>query len=179
MSAYTPTAKWQWQAPSQLHPQLQLDTGLFAHQTPFSVQQLVTIDDTHFTLEQAQYYWTFWHALEQLQLNEAACFAAAVDALCCQQFVRQTGHKSWGFTPVSQHYQPAIAELVLLAGRHAMLAIVTNSYGASRQLLLLDSGENLQGKPLLAGQALVVLNDRLQPALQQKPLPQRHFAKSA
>ena len=60
-----------------------------------------------------------------------------------------------------------------------MLGIVTNSYGASCQLLLLDSGENLQGKQLLAGQALVVLNDRLQPAISQKPLHHRHFAKSA
>lgn len=179
MSAYTPTAKWQWQVPSQQQPQLQLDTGLALQPTPFSSQQLVTIEETHFTLEQAQFYWTFWHSLEQLKFSEAACFAATVDALCCQQFVRQTGHKSWGFSPVSQHYQPAVAELVLLAGRASMLAIITNSYGASSQLLLLDSGENLQGKQLFAGQVLVVLNDRLQPALQQKPQPQRHFAKSA
>ncbi len=175
MSASTPSAQWQW----LVNEQLQLDTGVAVQTTPFSPQQLVTIEETHFTLEQAQYYWTFWHALEQLQLNEAACFAATVDALCCQQFVRQTGHKSWGFSPVSQHYQPPIAELVFLAGRASMLAMVTNSYGASSQLLLLDSGENLQGKQLFAGQVIVVLNDRLQPALQQKPVPHRHFAKSA
>jgi len=175
MSASTPSARWQW----LITEQLQLDTGAFIQTTPFSLQQLIAIEETHFTLEQAQWYWTFWHALETLQLNESACFAASVDALCCQQFVRQTGHKSWGFVPVSEHYQPPVAELVLLSGKVAMLAIVTNSYGVSSQLLLLDSGENLQGKQLLAGQALVVLNDRLQPALQQKPLPQRHFAKSA
>lgn len=175
MSASTPSAKWQW----LVNEQLQLDTGVAVQTTPFFQHQLVAIEDTHFTLEQAQYFWTFWHALEQLQLSEAACFAASVDALCAQQFVRQTGHKSWGFTPVSQQFQPAIAELVFVAGRVAMLAIVTNSYGASSQLLLLDSGENLQGKQLLAGQALVVLNDRLQPAQLQKPTPQRHFAKTA
>jgi hypothetical protein len=175
MSASTPSAKWQW----LVNEQLQLDTGVAVQSTPFSLPQLITIEETHFTLEQAQFYWTFWHALEQLQFSEAACFAATVDALCCQQFVRQTGHKSWGFNPVSQHFQPTIAELVFLAGRASMLAIVTNNYGASSQLLLLDSGENLQGKQLLAGQAIVVLNDRLQPALQQKPTPQRHFAKSA
>ncbi len=175
MSASTPSAKWQW----LVNEQLQLDTGAVVQSTPFSPQQLNTIEQTHFTLEQAQYYWTFWHALEQLQLDEAACFAATVDALCSQQFVRQTGHKSWGFSPVSQQYQPAIAELVLVAGRVSLLAIVTNSYGASSQLLLLDSGENLQGKQLFAGQVMVVLNDRLQPALQQTSAPQRHFAKSA
>lgn len=175
MSAYTPTAKWQWLVAEQL----QLDTGVTLQSTPFLSQQLVTIEDTHFTLEQAQWYWTFWHALEQLQFSEAACFAATLDALSAQQFVRQTGHKSWGFTPVSQYFQPTVAELVLLAGRASMLAIITNSYGASSQLLLLDSGENLQGKQMHAGQVIVVLNDRLQPALQQKPIPHRHFAKSA
>lgn len=175
MSATTPSARWQW----LVNEQLQLDTGVRVQSTPFLSQQLIPIEDTHFTLEQAQWYWTFWHALESLQLDEMACFAAAVDALCCQQFVRQTGHKSWGFTMVSEHYQPPVAELVLLCGQVAMLAIVTNCYGASSQLLLLDSGENLQGKQLFAGQALVVLNDRLQPALQQKPVPHRHFAKSA
>jgi hypothetical protein len=175
MSAYTPSARWQW----LLHESLQLDTGVAMQTTPFLRQQLVDLADSHFTLEQAQYYWTFWHALEQLQFSEAACFAASVDALSAQQFVRQTGHKSWGFTPVSQQFQPAIAELVLLTGAVTMLAIVTNSYGTSSQLLLLDSGENLQGKQLLAGQVLVVLNDRLQPAMQQKPTSQRIFAKSA
>jgi FMN phosphatase YigB (HAD superfamily) len=175
MSAYTPSASWHWLVTDQL----QLDTGVAVQSTPFLSHQLIALEETHFTVEQAQYYWIFWYALEQLQLDEAACFAATVDALCCQQFVRQSGHKSWGFSPVSQQYQPVIAELVFLAGRVAMLAIVTNSYGASSQLLLLDSGENLQGKQLLAGQVMVVLNDRLQPALQQKPTPQRHFAKSA
>jgi cell division protein ZapC len=175
MSAYTPSAKWQWLQ----NEQMQLDTGFAIQATPFGMHQLIAVDDTHFTLEQAQWFWSFWHTLEQLQFNEAACFAATVDALCCQQFVRQTGHKSWGFSTVSQQYQPAVAELVLLAGRVMMLAIVTNCYGASSQLLLLDSGENLQGKQLLAGQALVVLNDRLQPAQQLKPTSQRHFARSA
>lgn len=175
MSAYTPTAKWHW----RLDERMQLDTGVELQATPFLANQLITVDESNFTLEQAQCFRSFWHTLEQLQFNDAACFAAAVDALCCQQFVRQTGHKSWGFCPVSQHYQPAMAELVLLSGRVAMLAIVTNSYGASSQLLLLDSGENLQGKQLLAGQALVVLNDRLQPLVQQKSSSQRHFARSA
>ena len=175
MSAYAPSARWQWLVNEQLH----LDTGDVLQSTPFLHHQLIALADTHFTLEQAQYFWTFWHALETLQFNEAACFAASVDALSAQQFVRQTGHKSWGFTPVSQQYQPTTAELVFVTGTTAMLAIVTNSYGASSQLLLLDSGENLQGKQLLAGQVLVVLNDRLQPVLQQKTTVSRIFAKSA
>jgi len=174
MSAYTPSARWQW----LVDEKLQLDTGYLVQSTPFVPEQLATLTDTHFTLDQAQSYWMFWHALDTLQLSEAACFAASVDALCAMQFVRQTGHKSWGFTLVSEHYQPAIAELVLLSGKVALLAIVTNSYGASSQLLLLDSGENLQGKQLFAGQVLVVLNDRLQPAC-QGAAPVAHFAKSA
>jgi hypothetical protein len=175
MSATTPSARWQW----LVNEQLQLDTGVMVQSTPFLASQLVAIEDKHFTLEQAQWYWTFWHALESLHFSDTACFAAAIDALCCHQFVKQSGHKSWGFSVVSEQYQPEVAELVLLSGKVGMLGIVTNSYGASCQLLLLDSGENLQGKQLLAGQALVVLNDRLQPAISQKPLHHRHFAKSA
>ena len=50
MSASTPSARWQW----LVNEQLQLDTGVLVQTTPFRVQQLIEIEDKHFSLEQAQ-----------------------------------------------------------------------------------------------------------------------------
>lgn len=188
MSALTPSAHWRWQVDTYLT--LQQCTGLakgsvgdvILHQTPFIASQLHGIHSAlgaEFTLAQAEWYWRFWQATEPLSLSEPARFAATIDALASQQFVRQTGHKSWGFSVISSQYQPQIAELVLLSGAQVLLAVVTQTYQQSSQLLLLDSGENLQHKQLFAGQTLVLLNDRLQAYRPQRQTGPASFAKSA
>lgn len=191
MSALTPSAHWGWQVDTYLT--LKQLTGITAgsvgdvvlHQTPFTASQLHAVTTTpsavvaEFTLAQAEWYWRFWQATEPLLLSDPARFAATIDALASQQFVRQTGHKSWGFSVISSQYQPQVAELVLLSGASVLLAVVTQTYGQSSQLLLLDSGENLQHKQMLAGQNLVLLNDRLQAYRPQRQSGATTFAKTA
>ncbi|WP_333797739.1 hypothetical protein [Rheinheimera sp.] len=173
MCAFTPSASWQWQTQTG---QLQLQTGQFLHRTPFQLTELNTNPSPDFTLAQAELFWQFWHALEQLQYPAAACFAAAIDALAAQQYLRQTGHKSWWFTAISADYQPACAELVWVGGQQPLLALVTQQQGHCCQLLLLEDGHSLQGKALYAGEVLMLLNDRVQPWL---PASGHKLAKSA
>lgn len=158
MSAFTPSACWHWQVDAG---KLQLHTSAALHNTPFQLNDLNTMPAPDFTLAQAELFWQFWHAVEALSLPEHACFAATVDAVAAQLFLRQTGHKSWWFTPVSNLYVPQSAELVWLGAAEPLLAIITAQYGTSCQLLLLQQGCTLQGKQLYAGQVLVLLNDRV------------------
>ena len=169
MSAFTPSACWQWQVNAG---KLQLHTSQAVHNTPFSTADLNTQPVTEFTLAQAELFWQFWHALEPLHFPEHACFAATVDAMAAQLYLRQSGHKSWWFTPVSKLYSPQTAELVWIGAVEPLLAIVTAQFGTCCQLLLLQQGETLQAKQLNAGQVLVLLNDRVQPwaALSRHPL---------
>lgn len=174
MSASIPSALWQWQCQGDV---LALDTGVSQHCTGFKLSQLYASPQQQlFTLEQAQAYWLYWHQLESLGWPTAHCFAAAVDAVAGQFFLRQTAHKSWWFQPLSQHYQPKTASLVQVAAQELLLAMVLNQSAHCVQLLLLQSGLTLQEKSLVAGQVLTVLCDRLQPYQQQSPAK---LAKSA
>jgi cell division protein ZapC len=160
MSAFTPSSCWHWQVDAG---KLQLHSSSVLHNTPFMVNDLTAIPAAEFTLAQAELFWQFRHALEPLNLPEAICFAAAIDAMAAQLFLRQTGHKSWWFTPVSNLYLPQATELVWIGAAEPLLAIITAQHGTCCQLLLLQQGYTLQGKPLYAGQVLVLLNDRVQP----------------
>lgn len=173
MSAFTPSACWHWHLDAG---KLQLHTSSASHYTPFLVNDLNAIPATDFTLAQAELFWQFRHALEVLNLPEPICFAATIDAMAAQLFLRQTGHKSWWFTPVSDLYLPQATELVWLGAAEPLLAIITAQFGSCCQLLLLQQGNTLQGKQLYAGQVLVLLNDRVQPFA----APSRHqLAKTA
>lgn len=173
MSAFTPSACWHWQVDAG---KLQLHTSSAVHNTPFLASDLTAIPATDFTLAQAELFWQFRHTLEVLNLPEAIYFAATIDAIAAQLFLRQTGHKSWWFTPVSNLYSPKTAELVWVGAAEPLLAIITAQYGTCCQLLLLQQGNTLQGKQLYAGQVLVLLNDRVQAFA----APSRHqLAKSA
>lgn len=173
MSAFTPSASWQWQIDDG---RLQLVTDQVLHSTPFLLTELHTQPAVDFTLAQAEIFWQFWHALEPLQYQAAACFAAAIDALAAQQFLRQSGHKSWLFPIRSVDYQPDSAELVWIDGQQPLLALVTQQLGHCCQLLLLENGYCKQGKALHAGKVLVLLNDRVRPC---SAASSPRFAKSA
>ena len=175
MSAFTPSVHWRW----QFEQFAALLLPGHCHQTPFSTAQLTGTALTEFTLEQAQLFDAYWHRLVSLKLPEEACFAAAVDALCCQQFMPQSGHKSWAFTTISTDYQPQLADLVFIQAKQTLLALVVQSYAGSSQLLMLDNGYNLQEKPVYAGQVLVLLNNRMQPAVLCKNSTTHFLAKSA
>lgn len=167
MSAYIPSALWQWQSKGDV---LALDTGVGSHSTAFQLHQLYTTPQQQpFTLEQAEAYWLYWHQLEQLGWPKEHCFAAAVDAVAGQFFLRLAAHKSWWFQPLSQQYQPTVGSLVQLAAQGMLLALVLNQTAHCAQLLLLQHGMTLQAKPLVPGQVLTVLCDRLQPHQQQLP----------
>ncbi len=174
MSAYTPSALWRWHCQDDV---LLLDTGSQSHRTGFKPAQLCSTPIAQpFTLEHAEAYWLFWHQLESLGWPIEHCFAAAVDAVAGQFFLRQVGHKSWWFEPISHQYQPTEGSLVLLKSAQSLLALVLCQNGECARLLLLQHGVNLQSKPLCAGQVLTVLRDRLQPYAVKLPLK---IAKSA
>lgn len=159
MSAFTPSSCWHWQVDAG---KLQLHTSSAPHYTPFPVNDLNAIPVPDFTLAHAELFWQFRHALEVLNLPEQVCFAATIDAMAAQLFLRQTGHKSWWFTQLSYLYSPQPTELVWVGAAEPLLAIITAQHGNSCQLLLLQQGNTLQGKQLYAGQVLVLLNDRVQ-----------------
>lgn len=167
MSAYIPSALWHWQSQGDV---LALDTGVLCHCTGFTLSQLYASPQQQpFTLEQAEAYWLYWHQLESLGWPKEHCFAAAIDAVAGQFFLRLAAHKSWWFQPLSQQYHPKTGSLVQLAAQGMVLALVLNQTANCAQLLLLQHGITLQAKTLSAGQVLTVLCDRLQPHQQQLP----------
>ncbi len=174
MSAFTPSALWRWHCQDDV---LLLDSANMTHRTGFKASQLCSpAIQQPFTLEHAEAYWMYWHQLENLGWPLEHCFAAAIDAVAGQFFVRQVGHKSWWFQPISQHYQPVAGSLVLVKSELSLLALVLCQNGECARILLLQHGLSLQAKPLCAGQVITILCDRLQPYAVKLPLK---FAKSA
>ncbi len=174
MSTYIPSALWHWQSQGDV---LALDTGVLCHCTGFTLSQLYASPQHQpFTLEQAEAYWLYWHQLESLGWPKEHCFAAAIDAVAGQFFLRLSGHKSWWFQSLSQQYLPTVGSLVQLAAQGMVLALVLDQTAHCAQLLLLQHGMTLQAKPLAPGQVVTVLCDRLQPHQQQLPTK---LAKSA
>jgi hypothetical protein len=174
MSAFTPSASWEWQCREDV---LVLDTGIGCHRTGFKLSHLLSLPvNQAFTLEQAEAYWLYWHRLESLGWPLEHCFAAALDAVAGQFYLRQTGHKSWWFQPLSRQFQPVAASLVVLKAEQNFLGLVLCQTGECARILLLQHGLNLQSKALSAGQVVTVLCDRLLPYQHQTPLK---FAKSA
>lgn len=174
MSAFTPSAHWFWLCRDDF---LQLETGHSIHRTGFRVSALInTPQQQALTLEQAEAYWLYWHQLEALGWPAEHCFAAAIDAVAGQFYLRQTGHKSWEFQVQSRHYMPVTGALVMLRTEQSLLAIVLCQSGECARILLLEHGLSLQGKPFMPGQVHTVLRDRLLPYQQQTPTK---LAKSA
>jgi hypothetical protein len=129
-----------------------------------------------FTLEHAEMFWTFWHALEPLQYAEAGRFAAAIDATACNCFLPQQGQKSWHFQQISTHYFPTTGEIVLLAGQSSGLALVAAAGEQSSVVLILENLVSLAGKQLQSGHPILVLNNRMmlwqpQPSIRPQLLP--------
>lgn len=174
MSGFIPSVAWSWHESAGY---LTLSMAGQLHTTRFAITDLHTVPAyMPFTLEQAELYQQFNQSLECLGWSETNHQAAAIDALAAHCFLRQTAHKSWWFTNVSLHCIPKVAQLVFLHCQQTLLGIVVQQYQQSASVLLLESGHNLQGKPLQAGQVVAVLADRLQP-WSAKRLP--HLAKTA
>jgi len=177
MANLTPSAAWHWLT---IDKRVALRYGISqaeVHQTPVTHVSHATDHATNatnalaFTLEHAELFWTFWHALEPLQYSEAGRFAAAIDATACVSFMQQQGQKSWHFQAVSASYRPDTTDLVLLAGQASALALVIEAGEQSSLVLLLDNILSLSGKQLTGGQAILVLNNRL---IAWQPQASRH-----
>lgn len=180
MASFSPTPKWRWQLDQQqVALCYQQGVNYCSHQTPATLAmyanftKFATCQDfcQDFTLEHAQLYWTFWHALEPLQYPEQGRFAASVDATACACFMAVQGQKSWHLQVVSQSYQPEIGELVVLTGNTLGLALVIQVAEQSSLVLLLEDLVSLSDKVIRSGQALCLLNNRLEP---WRPMPSVH-----
>jgi len=181
MANFTPSAFWTWlttdgrlalrygAAPSEIHltPVISM---------PHSVEAGSAFA---FTLEHAEMFWTFWHALEPIQYAEPGRFAAAIDATASVCYLQQQGQKSWHFQTISKNYAPVTGDIVLLAGVEcSALALVLDVSEHSSLVLLLENIVSLSGKQLAGGQPILVLHNRLQ-AWQPRPVRVSHLPKTA
>ncbi len=188
MASFSPTPQWCWTL-TQQHIALCYQQGAnqLSHQTPatFEIYANLAKFSTRpdfcqdFTLEHAQLYWTFWHALEPLQYPEQGRFAASVDATACASFMAVQGQKSWYLQVVSQCYQPLVGELVVLTGNTHALALVIQATTQSSLVLLLEDLVALSDKLIRSGQPLALLNNRLEPWQPMPSLNSRIVLKSA
>ena len=88
MANFTPSAFWTWLTADG---RLALRYGVSPSEiqlTPVTAMAVGTEATSAFafTLEHAELFWTFWHALEPLHYAEQGRFAAAIDATACVCF---------------------------------------------------------------------------------------------
>ena len=185
MANFTPSASWTWLT---TNGRLALRYGAAPSElqvTPVSSMQHVMQHSVEagsafaFTLEHAEMFWTFWHALEPLQYAEQGRFAAAIDATACLCFLQQQGQKSWHFQTISSNFVPSCSDIVLLAGVDcSALALVLDASEHSSLVLLLANLTSLSGKLIAGGTPILLLNNRLQ-AWQPQPIRVSHLPKTA
>ncbi len=181
MANFTPSAFWTWLTADG---RLALRYGVSPSEIQLTPVTAMAVGSEAtsafaFTLEHAELFWTFWHALEPLHYAEQGRFAAAIDATACVCFLQQQGQKSWHFQTISKNHTPNTSDIVVLAGNEcSALALVIDAGEHSSLVLLLEDLISLSGKQLLGGQPILVLHNRLQ-AWQPLPVHVSHLPKTA
>ncbi len=166
MANFTPSATWTWLT---TNGRLALRYGTAPNELQLSnalpMQHSAEAGSAFaFTLEHAELFWTFWHALEPLKYPDSGRFAAVIDAIACVCFIKLQGQKSWHFQTVSTNFRPVAGDIVCLSGQQCTaLALVLEPGEQSSLLLLLDNLISLSGKLVAGGLPILVLNNRLQP----------------
>lgn len=168
-----PDDNWYWYYDEQQERMmLDLTEGLhFRSRFPKKMLTPEAFESPGFCVDDAARFYTFDEKCRDLDCSHQQRAELVLNALVASRFLKPLMPKSWYFIPSQARWQPEagqLVEVIVSETQQTVRFLVVESGDNAALCVLAQSSTELAGKPLLLGDAMKIMNDRLQA---YQPLP--------